>query len=106
MSYGNSSESRGIVVVKWGRGASESSPATPKGGIMKIDRVTVRYGELRSSGFPSFSNERHELELSAVLEQGETASEVKNVLTSICKNTVKREFGDKKLSENQMDIPF
>jgi hypothetical protein len=75
-------------------------------GIMKIDRVTVRYGELRSSGYPNFSNSRNELELSATLESGETAADACNVLESLCKNRVKKSFGDKTISENQMDIPF
>lgn len=73
---------------------------------MKIDRVTVRYGELRSTAYPNFSNSRHELELSATLESGETATEICNVLESLCKNRVKRSFGDKTPNENQMDVPF
>lgn len=73
---------------------------------MKIDRVTVRYGELRSSGYPNFSNSRNEIELSATLETGETANEVWHVLECLCKNRVKKAFGDKTLQENQMDMPF
>ncbi len=69
---------------------------------MKIDRVAVRYGELRSGD--SFSNTRHEIELSAIIEKGETANEVKETLFRHAKVAVRREFGEK--NEDQMDVPF
>ena len=73
---------------------------------MKIDRVAVRYGELRSTGYPDFSNTRHEIELSASLESGETANDVKETLLRHAKAAVKRAFGDKIQNDDQMDIPF
>jgi hypothetical protein len=74
--------------------------------MMKISHVSVRYGELRSSGYPSFSNTRHEVELSASLEPGDTANDVKETLLRHAKSAVRRMFGDKASDEVQMDIPF
>jgi hypothetical protein len=73
---------------------------------MKIDHVSVRYGELRSSGYPDFSNKRHEVELSAALEPGDTANDVKETLLRHAKSAVRRMFGDKVNDEDQMDITF
>lgn len=73
---------------------------------MKIDRVSVRYGELRSSGYPSFSNTRHEVELSATLTEGETTNEVRLKLRQLAKDCVKEAFGDKDAFQNEMDLPF
>jgi len=73
---------------------------------MKIKTVTVRYGELRSTGYPNFSNKTIAVELSADLEQGETANSAKEVLFRHAKNEVSRAFGDKVCDDNQMDIPF
>ena len=73
---------------------------------MKIDRITIRYGELRSSGYPSFSNERHETEISALLEEGDVPREIHTELLRLCKIEVLKAFGDNVRSENQMDIPF
>jgi hypothetical protein len=50
---------------------------------MKINKVSVTYGELRSAGYPNFSNKRYELTLEAELQQGETARDVKQKLTEI-----------------------
>ena len=73
---------------------------------MKINSVTVRYGELRSTGYPNFSNKTIAIELSADLEPGETPNTAKDILFRHAKNEVCRAFGDKVLDENQMDIPF
>jgi len=70
---------------------------------MKIDRVTVRYGELRSVGF---NNTRYEVELTALLDSGETPNEVKDTLFRHARVAVRRELGEKVLNEDQMDIPF
>ena len=60
---------------------------------MKIDRVTVRYGELKSTGYPTFSNKRAEVELSAMLESGETAQHAKDLLMQAARAAVWRELG-------------
>jgi hypothetical protein len=73
---------------------------------MKIDHVSVRYGELRSSGYPSFSNTRHEVELAASLEPGDTANDVKDTLLRHAIAAVRRMFRDKVNDEDQMDITF
>lgn len=72
---------------------------------MKIQKVAITYGELRSKGFPLFSNERYELTLEALLEPGETAEGVRAILTDTARSKVRIHFGDP-IIENQMDIPF
>lgn len=62
---------------------------------MKIDRVSVRYEELRSTGYPNFSNVKVGIELGAILETGETAAACKARLLELAKKEVKRELGDK-----------
>lgn len=61
---------------------------------MIIDRVSVTYGELRSSGYPSFSNTRREVTLGAQVEKGETPEQVYNELKQTAKQIIKQEFGD------------
>jgi hypothetical protein len=61
---------------------------------MRIFRVGCTYGELRSSGYPSFSNTRHEVTLLASLEEGDTALEALAKLEGYAKAEVKRRFGD------------
>jgi hypothetical protein len=73
---------------------------------MKIKSVTVRYGALRSTGYPNFSNKTVAVELSADLEPGETANSAKETLFRHAKHAVCREFGEKVGDDNQMDIPF
>ena len=73
---------------------------------MKIKSVTVRYGELRSTGYPTFSNKTIAVELAADLDSGETPADVKEVLLRHAKHAVRHEFGDKVEDVNQMDIPF
>lgn len=73
---------------------------------MKIDTVGVTYGELRSEGFPTFSNKRIEVTLSAKLEKGETPEEVKNRLYDLAKGTVKQKFGDKNPYQSELEIPL
>jgi len=72
---------------------------------MKIDKVSVRVGELRSTGYPTFSNRRVEVELTACLEPGETASAVKDRLLSHARKAVAFKLGDIK-TEDEMDVPF
>lgn len=61
---------------------------------MEIRIVSVCYGELRSTGYPNFSNKRFELTLTARLENGETAKEVKEQLFKAAEGEVKKFFGD------------
>ena len=72
---------------------------------MKIERVTVTYGELRSTGYPTFSNKRHELTLEATLEPGESARTVKDRLHELAKREVRVAFGDN-VNQTEMDLPF
>lgn len=69
---------------------------------MKIDKVIVRYGELRSCGYPSYSNKRLEVELSAQLEPGDIPAEVENKLLDFARTDVKRQFGDKDIEQGEM----
>lgn len=73
---------------------------------MKIDSVAVTYGELRSSGYPNFSNRRVEITLSAKLEAGETAEQVKDRLYHHARTAVKTKFGDVDAEQTEMDLPF
>lgn len=72
---------------------------------MKIDRVEVTYGELRSTGYPAFSNKRHEITLGATLETGETPSLVESRLRDLAMKEVKKAFGDN-VNQTEMDLPF
>lgn len=72
---------------------------------MKIATICVRYGELRSTGYPSFSNKRIEVELGAELEHGEIPRECKERLLALCKREVALAFGDK-VPVDEMTIPF
>lgn len=67
---------------------------------MRIFQVAVTYGELRSTGYPSFSNTRHEVSLYARLEDGETAAETIAKLREAAKADVKRQFGDAPVDPN------
>jgi len=73
---------------------------------MKIDRVQVSYGELRSTGFPAFTNKKIEVQLSAYLETGETARGVKNKLFELAKREVAAGFDVNAAVEDEMDVPF
>lgn len=59
---------------------------------MRIDHVTVRYGELRSTGYPSFSNTRIEVELGAAVEPNDVPSDVRNVLLQRARDSVREHF--------------
>ena len=72
---------------------------------MKIDRVEVTYGELRSTGYPTFSNKRHELTLGAALESGESARAVQAKLHELAKREVRKAFGDN-VDQSELDLPF
>ena len=72
---------------------------------MKIDKVSVVYGELRSTGYPTFSNKRYEVGLEATLQTGETARDAKGKLTEIAKREVQKFFGDN-VDQTELDIPF
>lgn len=74
---------------------------------MRIYQVGVTYGELRSSGYPNFSNTRHEVTLRAALEEGETAAEVAIRLEAYAKAEVKRRFGDvPQVPASDMESPY
>lgn len=73
---------------------------------MKIKSVSVTYGELRSTGYPTFSNTRHELTLEADLTEGDTPRGVCERLRSIAKHEVKKLFGDAVIEIDDMDISF
>ena len=72
---------------------------------MKIFRVTINYGELRSEGYPNFSNKRYEIMLGAKLEEGESARTVKERLTELAKREVKYFFGDN-VDQTELDLPY
>ena len=72
---------------------------------MKIDSVGVTYGELRSTGYPSFSNKRYELQLSATITLGESARAVKDRLTELAKREVRFFFGDN-VDQTELELPF
>lgn len=71
---------------------------------MKIDRVTIVYGELRSSSV-GYSNRRYEFGLSATLEPGESAEWVRKRLTELAQREVARYFGDN-VNPSELDLPF
>jgi hypothetical protein len=73
---------------------------------MKIKGVRVVYGELRSTGYPNYSNKRHEIALEADLTEGDTARGVCERLRAIAMQEVKKLFGDETNEVNEMDIPF
>jgi hypothetical protein len=66
--------------------------AVEEGSNMIIEKVSVTYGELRSTGYPSFSNRRFEVTLSAELHLGETAYNAIDRLYGAAKLTVNRYF--------------
>jgi len=72
---------------------------------MKINRVEVTYGELRSEGYPTFSNRRYELTLGAELESGESARMAETRLFELAKREVRGMFGDI-VEQTELDIPF
>jgi len=72
---------------------------------MRITRVGVTYGELRSSGYPNFSNKKYEIVLIAALEEGETAREVKEKLTAQLQKEVKKFFGDD-IKDDELNEPY
>jgi len=61
---------------------------------MKVTTISVRYGELRSTGYPSFSNKRIEVELGADLETGEVPRTCKERLLQLARREVHLAFGD------------
>ena len=73
---------------------------------MKIAELTVRYGELRSTGYPSFSNKRIEVELGAVLDTGDIPRDCKERLLQLAKHEVQLAFGDPVSKQDEMNIPF
>jgi len=74
---------------------------------MKIEKITVRYGELRSTGYPSFNNKRVEVELCAALQPGEVPRQQKDRLLGHAMEAVKEAFGDKPESPmTEMEVPF
>lgn len=73
---------------------------------MRIFRVGVTYGELRSTGYTSFSNTRHEVSITAALEEGETGQDVIRKLEQFAKDEVKRQFGDATVAASEMEKPY
>ena len=79
---------------------------------MKIYSVSVRYSELRSTGYPTFSNRTFGIELSANLDSGDTAVVARDRLLMSAKRSVAKMFksadevviDDSEMSE--MTIPF
>ena len=72
---------------------------------MKIKGVAVTYGELRSEGYPMFSNRRYELSFAAELEPGESARMAEARLFELAKREVRSMFGDD-VSQTELDLPF
>jgi hypothetical protein len=70
---------------------------------MRIMKVSVTYGELRSAGYPSFSNKRYELTLEAEVQQGESPREVKEKLTDLANKEVRKYFGDN-IEQTELDL--
>lgn len=67
----------------------------------------MTYGELRSTGYPTFSNTRHEVTLTALLEEGETADQVARRLEGHAKAEVQRWFGDMPVAAaSDMERPY
>lgn len=79
---------------------------------MKINTVTVRYGELRSTGYPAFSNRTCAIELTASLDSGDTAVVARDRLLRHAKASVSKMFTDAESSTlpsdcgPEMDVPF
>lgn len=73
---------------------------------MKVNQISVTYGELRSTGYPSFSNKRFEITLGATVDEGEDLTVCRMRLTDRAKSIVRKEFGDKDAIEGQQDLPF
>ncbi len=70
---------------------------------MQITRVTVRYGELRSSR-SSFSNTRWEVELTAELEPGDDPEVSAYELRTEAKDAVKQFFGDPDAGQRELRL--
>jgi len=62
---------------------------------MKIKTVTVEYKELRSSGYPNFSNATYGMAYSAEIDDGENIDEVKRYLLEKAIREVKLLHGEK-----------
>jgi len=59
---------------------------------MKITTVSVRYSELRSTGYPSFSNRTCGIDLSASLDSGDSAVSCRDRLLKAARLSVKKMF--------------
>lgn len=70
---------------------------------MKIDRVSVKYAELKS--LPDFSNVRYEIGLEAMVEPGELPRSVYSCLMGIAKRRVKQMIREHS-EPSPDDIPF
>lgn len=70
---------------------------------MEITSISIEYGELRSTGYPNFSNKKYGISVSATLKPGESAKKAKELLTDRAIKEVKAFFGDPDPSE---EIPF
>ena len=82
---------------------------------MQIDRVHVVYGELRSTGYPNFSNKRFEVGYSAKISEDESIKDARRHLLEMAIKDVKILHGDEvaglKLmatfkTETDVEVPF
>lgn len=80
---------------------------------MKIGSVSVRYSELRSTGYPAFSNKACGIELAANLDSGDTAIIARDRLLKMARQSVAKMFAEsrggemvKPDEEREMTIPF
>lgn len=71
---------------------------------MRINEVKVTYGQLRSTGYPAFSNTRHEITIGAILGPNDNPKEVREYLQALTKAKVRQAFGDP--IEEQLEIPM
>jgi hypothetical protein len=79
---------------------------------MKINTVSVRYAELRSTGYPNFSNKTCGIELTASLDSGDTAVVARDRLLMAARISVSKMFQasspivDDNEETHEMTIPF
>jgi len=79
---------------------------------MRIKTVTVEYKELRSAGYPNFSNVTYGLNYTADVEENEDVNAVKRLLLEKAIKEVKLLHGDKiddfqlKLFKIDEGVPF
>lgn len=70
---------------------------------MKINEVTIEYKELRSSGFPTFSNKTYGITYSAKLDDTDDADDIKRRLLAKAIKEVRLLHGDK-IDDRQLEF--